>query len=149
MDLMSKRKVRGPLKWDVMEPLFTRHLMPVARKPGPWLSKARAMMDISDGLLLDLRRMCIESGVGAKISLEALPISKQMRETAPALGLDPEKLALTGGEDYELLFASRGNVRGRVKKIGEVTGGNKVIIVDRDGRENAWHDDGGYRHFKK
>jgi thiamine-monophosphate kinase len=146
---LSGRKVRGPLKWNQMEPLLHRHLMPIARKPGPWLAQARAMMDISDGLLLDLRRMCIESGVGAKVSIESLPISKQMQESAVALGLDPHKLALTGGEDYELLFAARGSVQGRVKKIGEVVGGNKVIIVDKDGQESVWQDEGGYRHFSK
>jgi len=57
-----------------------------------------AMIDISDGLLLDLQRLLRESGKGAKIFFENIPIP------APLLERKMEVLALTGGDDYELLF---------------------------------------------
>jgi len=57
-----------------------------------------AMIDLSDGLLEDLERMCGASGVGAQIDLGALPLSR-------AVARADRSLALTGGEDYELLCA--------------------------------------------
>lgn len=59
---------------------------------------ASAMIDVSDGLLQDLRHLCEASGVGAEIALESLPCSARVRRHDPML-------ALHGGEDYELLFA--------------------------------------------
>jgi len=64
---------------------------------------ARAMIDLSDGLSSDLRRLCEESRVGAVLQAEALPVVAE----ASALGADPLALALHGGEDYELLFTVR------------------------------------------
>lgn len=59
---------------------------------------ASAMIDLSDGLLEDLERMCEASGVGARIDLRALPLSR-------AVARADRSLALSGGEDYELLCA--------------------------------------------
>jgi thiamine-monophosphate kinase len=64
---------------------------------------ATAMMDLSDGLAKDLSRLCAASGCGASIRLEALPVAEPLRAGATALGVDPLELALSGGEDYELL----------------------------------------------
>ncbi len=64
---------------------------------------ATAMMDISDGLAKDLSRLCAESGVGARIELGRVPVAPALRPAAEVLGLDPLELALSGGEDYELL----------------------------------------------
>ncbi len=95
---------RGPFKNAVL-----RHLDPAPRmKAGRTLAKARlagAMMDISDGLAIDLERVCERSGVGAVISLQALPLSDDMRRYASSKK-DWAALALSGGEDYELLFTS-------------------------------------------
>jgi thiamine-monophosphate kinase len=77
---------------------WKRHLRPEPRIPaGLALQRLRvsACMDLSDGLTLDLRRLCLESGVGAELN-GSLPI-------APGASLDE---ALRGGEDYELLFTA-------------------------------------------
>jgi thiamine-monophosphate kinase len=60
-------------------------------------------MDISDGLLLDLSRLCAASGVGAALDLAAVPVSADLAALAEALGVDALALALSGGEDYELV----------------------------------------------
>ncbi len=64
-----------------------------------------AMMDISDGFLGDLAHLCNQSKVGAEIDVEALPLNREFVEMAGRLGLDPVKVFLGGGEDYELLMA--------------------------------------------
>lgn len=63
---------------------------------------ASAAMDISDGLLADLDKLCAASGCGAELDLDALPASAAMQALfAPQTCLD---FALAGGEDFELLF---------------------------------------------
>ena len=65
------------------------------------------MMDISDGVALDLKRMCIESKKSAVIYLNSLPISDELKAYGKKTGKSPMvEFALTGGEDYELLFTS-------------------------------------------
>jgi thiamine-monophosphate kinase len=66
---------------------------------------AHAAIDVSDGLLQDLRHVCAASSVGCVIDLVALPRPDDAA-LARELGLDLERLALRGGEDYELLIAA-------------------------------------------
>jgi thiamine-monophosphate kinase len=88
--------------------LIGRHLRPTARvAEGKWLSAHRfatSAIDISDGLSGDIRHICEESHVGVELDLGALPLSPACRSYAASRKLDPADLALTGGEDYELLF---------------------------------------------
>ena len=88
--------------------LIGRHLRPTARiAEGRWLSANRfatSAIDLSDGLSGDLRHICEDSHVGVELNLGALPLSPACRAYAAARKLDPVDLALTGGEDYELLF---------------------------------------------
>ncbi len=63
---------------------------------------ASSAIDISDGLIADLGHICQASNVGANIVLDAIPLSSIMRESLPLK--DAINLALTGGDDYELLF---------------------------------------------
>ncbi|MEO5762428.1 MAG: thiamine-phosphate kinase [Vicinamibacteria bacterium] len=65
----------------------------------------RAMMDLSDGLSIDLIRMCDENGVGALIDPLAVPVDPAVAMIERARGGDPLPLALHGGEDYQLLLA--------------------------------------------
>ena len=78
----------------------SRHFNPEPRiAVGRWLRRrgmATAMIDVSDGLSVDLSRICDESRVAAVINEEQIPIARQASLT----------LALHGGEDYELLFTA-------------------------------------------
>lgn len=134
-----------PLGWEIMEPLLRRHLMPEARKPYP---QATAMIDLSDGLFIDLTRLCDESGVGVKLIKEKIPISDAVREAASYLGIDPFELAVSGGEDYELLFTAppaKRPRRPRAVLIGEITASGRYLI-DEQGRKSRIIPKG-YRHF--
>jgi thiamine-monophosphate kinase len=70
---------------------------------------ATAMMDLSDGLSTDLSRLCEASGVGARVVLGAVPSPKPCRRGAEMLEVDASALALSGGEDYELLATVPGD----------------------------------------
>jgi thiamine-monophosphate kinase len=63
-----------------------------------------AMIDISDGLSSDLLHLCRQSGLGCMLYEEKIPISDEMRRAAFKFEIDPTACALSGGEDYELLF---------------------------------------------
>ncbi|MFZ5907212.1 MAG: thiamine-phosphate kinase [Nitrospirota bacterium] len=129
----------------ITEPLVTRHLMPVARSPKSFARYATAMIDVSDGLLIDLSRLCEESRVGARIFLEKIPLSPQLRKAAEATGTQPIEFALSGGEDYELLFTAAGKKKIRASAIGEIIESG-LVIVDQSGTEKPFSPVG-YQHF--
>ncbi len=125
--------------------LIKRHLMP---EPMPLKNTGgvTSMIDISDGLLMDLSHICDESGVGAVIYRDMIPVSKELMSVAKKLGKDPLEYALKGGEDYLLLFTSPAKTRRDALKIGEVTGKGRYI-VDSEGRRERFKAEG-YEHFK-
>jgi len=92
-------------------PLVKRYLLPAPRlTAGRVLAhsgRVRACLDLSDGLAGDARRLAEASGAGLAIHAERLPVSRQTRLAAERLRRDPLDWALSGGEDYELLFAVR------------------------------------------
>ncbi len=133
------------ISWNIVEPLFIKHLMPEARCPEKFLNYATSMIDISDGLAIDLLRICNESKVGAKIYLDKIPLSKELRQVALFLKKNPLKFALSGGEDYELLFTAPAEKKIEAIHIGEITKSEKVII-DSYGRKKSLSLEG-YQHF--
>lgn len=66
-----------------------------------------AMMDVSDGLSSDILHICNKSQLGCMLYEEKIPIHNDARQAAFKFGLDPTACALSGGEDYELLFTIR------------------------------------------
>ncbi len=118
-----------------------------------------AMMDISDGLATDLAHLCNESGVAAEIDKESLPISGALRDTAEALACDPVAWAISGGEDYRLLFTVPGGHREKLSAlvrdqlgrditvIGRIIEGEGVTLLDGEGRLDISYR--GYDHFNQ
>ena len=115
--------------------------------------RASAAMDVSDGLLGDLAKLCASSGVGAVIDLERLPVSGELARRYPAA--ESERLVLTGGDDYELLFtlppAAATEVEALARRelplhrIGRIEAG-RGVQCRRDGRLVSLPT-GGYDHF--
>jgi len=140
--------------------LIRRHQFPSARlKAGALLARerlARAMIDVSDGLLQDLCHLCKASAVGAEIWENVLPLSPAYKMLA---GKKRSRYALAGGEDYELLFSVRPRDKGRLEKIKRRRGvpitrigkclraGAGVKVVDGRGGVVSLSL-GGYDHFK-
>jgi thiamine-monophosphate kinase len=114
----------------------------------------RTAIDVSDGLIADLERICRASRVGARIETSKIPISPEVRAGFNSSSLE---LALSGGEDYELLFTAGGSVIERVKNaiscpvtvIGEIiTDANyNVAVIGQDGKPETNHRKG-WEHFK-
>ena len=91
------------------EELLERQLKPEARTDAVTeLAKLEvvptAMIDISDGLASEALHIAAQSGCGVKLYEDKIPMSEKMYDTARAFHLDPTMCALSGGEDYELLF---------------------------------------------
>lgn len=103
LNLLQNPGIKGPRSFR--KQALHAHLDPEPRcAAGRWLARSgvvSCMMDLSDGLSMDLPRLCAASGIGAEIRVQSLPVFQK----AALWGLDPVELALHGGEDYELLFA--------------------------------------------
>ncbi len=135
--------------------LLRAFLDPVPRiKLGLALSRLRAvtaMIDTSDGLSVDLLHLCQESGTGAVIYAEKLPLSPELR----FFEKKPEGLALHGGEDYQLLFTVRPDnldaiaplqKRHDLHVIGKMRRGQGISLIDGKGRRRAL-EPGGFEHL--
>ena len=104
------------LKLLLDDPKASGLLVETYRRPVPQLAAglalapmATAMMDVSDGLLLDCQRLCSASRCGAEINLEALPLSRDFIAVVGG-GLEGRMFAATGGDDYALLAALPPNI---------------------------------------
>jgi len=134
-----------------------RHLLPRPQlELGQWLGRqpAGAAIDVSDGLALDLHRLCGESGVGARVEAGRLPLAARFPELCAALGAGAERLALGGGEDYVLLFTLPAGLeppaRFACRRIGAITAGRRLTIGEHGATRRlapeGWdHLDGGRR----
>jgi thiamine-monophosphate kinase len=122
---------------------------------------ATAMIDLSDGLLVDADRLCRASACGAVLRVDRLPIASALRALPRHAA---ERCALGGGEDYELLFTvpARSTARlvrldlgCRVSCIGEIAAGRGVRVVDAAGdrvvssKRSRGSRARGYEHFRR
>lgn len=141
--------------------LIAKHLNPSPRvEVARLIAKmkiANAMIDVSDGLAIDLQRICDESLVSGKIWLQDIPLSKDYKMAKKDFGFSVEH-PLTGGEDYELLFTVPDNQLDKlfgisqnldcsITKIGEICHGQGVEIIDKYDKPVKL-DKLGYEHFK-
>ena len=133
-------------KSSLHQRILRHHLYPQPRLAlGQWLATnqlATAMLDISDGLAIDLHRLCDASGVGAHLLADHIPLA----EPGPGWVKFPDllNLALAGGEDYELLFTvppkkvpqiPAAYRRTRLTQIGEIAKERRVEIISRLGEK--------------
>ncbi len=142
-----------PLESQASAPLRQAFLRPYPRVAEGHLLAAlgvKAAIDISDGLISDLRHICQASKVGARIEVDLVPVHPAIKAN---LGNRSLELALSGGEDYELLFTAGAGVIEKVtaqaacpvtvigRVVADETG--KVTLVDREGKpvkpaETGW-----------
>jgi thiamine-monophosphate kinase len=132
-------------------------------RPTPRLGEARllassdrlhALIDLSDGLAGDVRHLAAASGVGVDVDVDAVPVATWMEAGAT---FEPRRRALTGGEDYELLFAANPSIEDTfedlaaafpdlpVTRVGRVVEGREVRFLDSDG--SSIDPGGGWDHF--
>jgi len=149
--------------------LISRHLMPVPRikesRVIAGLHLATAMIDSSDGLLVSVYFICQESGVGARIYEDRIPVSSQLRTAVRFMqkcGWNAhsalKNFVLNGGEDYELVFTvpssklsyALSKISGLtgtpVSAIGEITKDRKIYVVDSKGKKQIVNKTG-FEHF--
>jgi len=158
----DRKRARSAWKLDQagLDFLERRYLRPEPRLGliGPLLAHATAAMDLSDGLLKDLARMCQASGVGARLVAGRIPYSRPARQVIERL--EPcRRVGLTGGDDYEVLaavphrkverFVAAADGAGvTVTPIGEIVAEGGVSVRGDDGRPLTF-EQLGYDHFAR
>ncbi len=142
--------------------LILKHQMPKARfREAQLLAQKKipsAMIDLSDGLSSDLSHLTKQSGIGAELEIDKIPISPALRRYAKSIGTNPIRYALHGGEEYELLFSvpqkSRAKLDQLVQKgeisahyIGRLSG--KTVSIKTASGQIFKMKPAGFDHLKK
>ena len=100
----------------------------------------RAAMDVSDGLIDDLTKLAVSSGVGAVVCASQAPVDTYLKRAFPQ---DHLQLALNGGEDYELLFTGNEEVvTGALSALGPSASIIGRLVAEHPGRVRVLNDDG-------
>ncbi len=132
---------------DGFEELRRRHLVPqppYGQGAAAAVAGAQAMIDVSDGLIADLRHVAEGSGVSIDLSSAALAADHDALTAAgAAVGADPWPWVLTGGEDHALVACFAGPAPTGWRVIGRVLGGPARVLVD--GRE--WRGYAGWQSY--
>ncbi|MBD2703624.1 thiamine-phosphate kinase [Spirosoma sp. BT702] len=120
---LIQRQLRPDARTDIVHELRDLDIRPTA------------MIDVSDGLASELLHLCRQSGKGAVIFDENIPIDDQAYLAADEFKISPVTAALNGGEDYELLFTVRPQVfeklanNARITAIGYLTNNPEQIVL--------------------
>jgi len=156
------RKSRRGVVETAMAGAVSRFLRPVARlAEGKAAAGAgvSAMIDISDGIAGDALHIASASGVGVVLRKDLLPLGQGARTAEGLLGEIPERLALCGGEDYELLMAVPSESAGRLARaieltgtplthVGRVVSRSQGCVLEDEGSSVELESLGGFDHFK-
>ena len=130
---LIKKKIKFNKKCK--ENLILRYNIPMPRMDLLKLiqNKANASTDISDGLLIDLNNICEMSKLGAEISFSKIPKSSDV-ERFISKNIKYEKLILTGGDDYQVLFTGPKGLDSykNVTNIGKMTKEKGIKIIDKN-----------------
>lgn len=136
------RQLKPEARGDVIESFSKNKLVPTA------------MIDISDGIASDLMHICKQSGVGAFLEESGVPIHPDAQMQAINFKLDPITCALSGGEDYELLFTIDPEDVDKVKFLpdiyiaGEIVGAKDGVKLHTKGGNIHEITAQGWQHFK-
>jgi len=123
--LLAGREPQADLKRELDDPRAEFELGPLLGESG----LVTAMIDLSDGLAVDLGRLAQASGLAGVIEAEAAPLWPGLAEAAASLGRDPLELALSGGEDYALLLACPEAEAARLEELIEQRAGRRLLAV--------------------
>jgi thiamine-monophosphate kinase len=157
MAMLERGSGLFPEDENIITTLREAHLKPYPRiAEGQVLAHhgVKAAIDLSDGLVSDLNKLCKASGIGARLFINQIPIHPMVRDNFTD---DSINLALSGGEDYELLFTAPGEIMKKigteipcpVTVIGEVLAKPKrVRAIDKNGKEIKLEKEG-WEHFSK
>lgn len=130
-DYLVGRMLKPEARKDIFEEFEKKQLKPTS------------MIDISDGLASELFHLCDQSGVHGFIEEEMIPIAQEMKEMAFKFNIDPTVAALSGGEDYELLFTIDPKDRPAVLKMADAT---IIGEITEPGQGISLHSKGGNIH---
>jgi thiamine-monophosphate kinase len=135
--------------------LIQKHLMPDIRSSATaGIMKEfspTAMIDISDGLLSDLRHICVSGNTGFELNIDSLPVEEELKSFCLESDISYSDMALESGEEYELLFTSEKDIEQvnfkniPVTKIGKIIDRNYYIT--QNGKKEPVQIKG-YDHFK-
>ncbi|MDT5348037.1 MAG: thiamine-monophosphate kinase [Mycobacterium sp.] len=145
------RSAAGYALWcneiEQFDELRQRHLVPqppYGQGAAAAAAGAQAMIDVSDGLIADLRHVAEASGVGIDISAAALAADRDaLAAAAAAVGADPWPWVLGGGEDHALAACFAGPVPAGWRVIGQVLDGPARVLVDGE----EWDGYAGWQSF--
>jgi len=108
-DYIVERQLKPEARKDIVELLASLRVTP------------SAMIDVSDGLASEMLHICKASAVGCKLYEDKIPIDPMTYGTAREFGLDPTVCALSGGEDYELLFTVPQSDHEKIEKSPDIS----------------------------
>ncbi len=130
-DYIVERQLKPEARKDIVELLATLNIVP------------SSMMDVSDGLASEILHICKASNVGCNLYEEKIPIDPLTYDTAREFNIDPTVCALSGGEDYELLFTIKQADYEKIKNnsdvsvIGHITQASEgAMLISKGGNQH-------------
>lgn len=108
-DYILERQLKPEARVDIIELFKSLNIRP------------SSMIDVSDGLASELMHLCTQSGVGCELYEDKIPLDPQTFDRAREFSLDPTVCALSGGEDYELLFTLPMSEYDKIKNLPDFT----------------------------